>query len=167
MTPALRALHHLSDVILILHTHTAGSETKAMPMFTWLYNAGLRGTPSQHPSDNNYNDSFTFIIEQTSLFVCVLAWGGLSVTKWQVFNSKNKQTTPRTCVLVYCNEGDTSTKIMLSSYEGLLRHRYQILRLIPPLVVKSNHHYCKSGNPICWYFDPLMSVRQWIYMCVQ
>lgn len=98
------------------HTFSA----KAMPVLKWHCNVGFWGIPSQHPADNNYNDSFSFIIEQTSLFVCVTAWGDLSVSKWRVFNYKHKQTTPRTYVLVYCNDGDTSTKIMLSSHKGLL-----------------------------------------------
>lgn len=84
-----------------------------MPVRTWHYNVGLWGIPSQHPSDNNYNDSFSTIIQQTSLFVCVLAWGDRSVSKWRVFNYEHKHTTPRTYVLVYSNEGDTSVKIVV------------------------------------------------------
>lgn len=111
-----------------IHSHFS---TKARLMIKWHCNVGFWGIPSQHPPDNNYNDSFSFIIEQTSLFVCVLAWGDPSVSKWRVFNYKHKQTTPRTYVLVYCNDGDISMKIM-SSHKGLLIWRYQILNFFPP-----------------------------------
>ena len=91
--------------------------------------------------------------------------GDPSVSKWQIFNYKNKQTTPRTCVLVYCNEGDTSMKRMLSSEYWEREISSSQFLSFTALAVQSNHHYCKLGNPICRNcFDPSMSLRQWIYM---
>lgn len=163
---SLEYLHlHLDFTALIVFLSPAC--TKATHMIKWHTNVGFWGRP---PPDNNYNDSFSFIIEPTSVFVCVLVLGDQSVSKWRVFNYEHKQTTPRTYVLVYCNDGDTM-KIMSSRW-ALLIHRYQILHF--PLLlslnhtVKSDHHYCKFSNPICSYcFDPAMLPRHWIYMYLQ
>lgn len=82
--------------------------------------------------------------------LCVSAWGDQSVSKWGVSNYEHKQTTPHTCVLVCCNEGDTaccpSTKGRWETYQILIFHPCQASFFWP--AVKSNHHYCKSCNTI-------------------
>lgn len=147
----------LSGYLLLRSVRTV--ETLQL-LFLIRYNWHWSEAPSQQPSDNNYNDSFTFITRADVPLSLSLPLGEAS-RKRRVFNYKRKQTTFAHHVHVFwfcCNEGDTSlenTDIMLkgSDFDSLVSSSSP---------VQCNHHYCTSGNAICWYrFDPL------IYMYLQ